>query len=279
MKDIKHNFLILVVMTIINLTVLWNYIANGETKHGVGYFIFFYVAILTIHFFTKKIPPLIDIEVKHPKHELLVATLFSILGLLFLSLNFMQKSGVIQKNLFTSVPILLGSFLFSTPLGILIYLLLKKYKILQLGFTIKPLIYFLLGALIYGLTGLFAYVFNEDGIIWKEGLQELGGVAGIFVQGIIGAALFEEFSRFVIQSRFEKIIKTSGISILFATAIWAFMHFPVTVYKGANISYTIVYCIQIIPLGFVWGYLTQRTKSILPSTLIHGLNLWGFQNG
>ncbi|MFZ1457710.1 MAG: CPBP family intramembrane glutamic endopeptidase, partial [Saprospiraceae bacterium] len=91
-------------------------------------------------------------------------------------------------------------------------------------------------------------------------------------------ALFEEFSRFVIQSRFEKIIKTSGISILFATTIWAFMHFPVTVYKGANISNTIVYCIQIIPLGFVWGYLTQRTKSILPSTLIHGLNLGGFQN-
>jgi hypothetical protein len=44
--------------------------------------------------------------------------------------------------------ILLGAFLFSMPLGIFIYLLLKEYKILQLGLTTKPLIYFLLGAVI-----------------------------------------------------------------------------------------------------------------------------------
>ena len=57
------------------------------------------------------------------------------------------------------------------------------------------------------------------------------------------------------------------------------MHFPVTYFKGAEISGTLVYCIQIIPIGFIWGYMTQRTKSIVPSTISHGINLWGFQNG
>lgn len=278
MKDIIDNVHILVIITLLNIIVLWNFISNGEIKHGVGYFIFFYVAIFLIHFFTQKIPPLNKIEVKNPRRELIVVTLFSLLGLLFLTLNFMQKSSVIPKNIFTMVPIISGVFLFSMPLGILIYLLLKKYKLMQLGLTTKPLIYLLLGAFVYGLTGLFAYIFNENGIIWKEGIEEFGGIVGIIVQGIIGAALVEEFSRFVIQSRFEKVYKASGFSILFASTLWAFMHFPVSYFKGSNISNTIIYCIQIIPIGFIWGYLTHRTKSIIPSTIVHGLNLWGFQN-
>ncbi|MCU0322569.1 MAG: CPBP family intramembrane metalloprotease [Chitinophagaceae bacterium] len=278
MKDIKDNIQILVITTAINLIVLWNYISKGEIKHGIGYFVFFYVAIFIIHIFTKRVPPTHEIEVKNPRMEFFIATLFSIFGLLFLALNFMQKSGVIPKNILTMVPINSGVFLFSMPLGILIYLLLKKYKLMQLGITIKPLIYLLLATFVYGLTGLFAFIFNEEGIIWKEGLEELGGVVGIVVQSIIGAALVEEFSRFVIQSRFEKLYNASGLGILFASTLWAFMHFPVAYFKGSNISNTIIYCIQIIPIGFIWGYLTHRTKSIIPSTIVHGLNLWGFQN-
>ena len=150
---------------------------------------------------------------------------------------------------------------------------------MQLGLYTKPLVSFLLGVIIWGMTGLFAYVFYESGIIWEKGLKEIGGFVGLIFTGIINAALFEEFSRFVIQSRFEKIFKTSGINILFATTIWAFMHFPMAYYQGGEISSTLKYCLQIIPIGFIWGYLTQRTKSILPSVIAHGLNLWGFQNG
>jgi membrane protease YdiL (CAAX protease family) len=160
----------------------------------------------------------------------------------------------------------------------LVYLLLKKYKILELGLRTRPLVYLLTGLIIWGLTGLFAFVFNRSGILWESAYEEIGAI-GLIMQGIIGAALVEEFSRFVIQSRFEKIYKTLGVNILFATIIWAFMHFPVSYYNSKNASGTIIYCIQIIPIGFVWGYLTKRTKSILPSVFVHGLNLWGFQNG
>ena len=282
MKDIKDNLQILVIMTLINFAVLWNYISNGKTLHGIGYFIFFYVSILIIHFFTKKIPPKNEIEVKEPKKELIVAIFFAGLGLLFLTLNFMLKSNTIPDKIFTKIPIGLGSILFGMPFGIFIYLLIKRYKPMKLGLTTQPLISIILGLIIWGLTGLFAYYFNREGMYWEKLYKDdgiIGGIITIVTQGIIGAALFEEFSRFVIQSRFEKIFKTNGVNILFATTIWAFMHFPVTYYKTADGIGVFFYCIQIIPIGFIWGYMTQRTKSIVPSTITHGINLWGFQNG
>jgi membrane protease YdiL (CAAX protease family) len=81
------------------------------------------------------------------------------------------------------------------------------------------------------------------------------------------------------QTRLERYIKTIGFNILIATIIWAFMHFPINYFKGSPVNETVFYCIQIIPLGCIWGYLTHRTKSIVPSTMAHGMNLWGFQNG
>lgn len=279
MKEIKDNIQILVIMTIINIFVIWNYISNDKTLHGIGYFLFFYVSILTIHLFTKRVPPKNEIEVKEPKKELTIAVFFAFLGLLFLALNFMLKSNVIPDKPITKIPIGLGSIIFAMPLAIFIYLLSKRYSLMNLGLRTKPLTSMFLGLIIWSITGLFAYVFNKDGILWARAYDELGGIIGIIVTGVIGAALFEEFSRFVIQSRFERIFMRPGISILFATTIWSFMHFPVTYFKGSDVSGTLVYCVQIIPIGFIWGYLTQRTKSIIPATLAHGFNLWGFQNG
>lgn len=279
MKEIKSNIQILVIMTTINSVVLWNFISRGKTLHGIGYFIFFYVSILTIYFFTKKIPPKNEIEIKEPKKELTIAIIFAVLGMLFLALNYLLRSNIISDKMFLKIPIGIGNLLFATPIGILIYLLYKRYKPNKLGITTQPIVSILLGLIIWGLTGLFAYFFYPEGMRWSKAYQELGGIIGIILQGVIGAALFEEFSRFVIQSRFEKVFKTNGINILFATTIWAFMHFPVTFFKGADLTGTLVYCIQIIPLGVIWGYLTQRTKSIVPATLAHGINLWGIQNG
>ncbi len=279
MKEIKDKIQILLVMTMINLVVLWNYFSSGKALHGIGYFLFFYVSILAIHFSTKRIPPEHEIEVKQPKKELLLIVFFSILGIVFMTINFYLKSGSEQIGFFIRLPVILGMLFFTFPTGIAIYLLIKKYRISQLGFRFKPMSYLLLGLLIWGLTGVFAFIFNKSGIIWVEGYEELGGVSGIILQGIIGAGLVEEFSRFVMQSRFERVFKISGFNILFATTIWAFMHFPVNYFKGSQVSEIFVYCIQIIPIGFIWGYLTHRTKSIVPATLAHGINLWGFQNG
>ncbi len=282
MKELKANIQIIVIMTIINFIVLWNYISNDKILHGIGYFVFFYVSILTVHYFTKKVTPTNEIEVKEPKKELSISIVFAVLGLVFLTLSHMLKSKTLPDTLFTKIPIGIGNLLFAIPFGIFIYLLIKRYKLLDLGLRTKPLSSLLLGATIWGITGVFAYLFNREGMFWEKLYNDdgiIGGIITIITQGIIGAALFEEFSRFIIQTRFERVFKTNGINILFATTIWAFMHFPVTYYKNADVISVSFYCIQIIPIGFIWGYMTQRTKSILPSTITHGTNLWGFQNG
>jgi membrane protease YdiL (CAAX protease family) len=282
MKSIKDNIHIFIIMTVINFAVLWNYISNGKTLHGIGYFIFFYVAILTIHFFTNKIQAKNEIEVKEPKKELITAIIFAVLGLLFLTLNFMLKSKTLPETMFMKITISIGNLLFAIPLGLFIYLLVKRYKLLKLGFTTKPVYSIFIGIIIWGLTGVFAYFFNKEGMKWEKLYMDdgvIGGIITIVTQGIIGAALFEEFSRFIIQSRFERVFKINGLNILFATTIWAFMHFPVTYNKTGDAIGVFFYCIQIIPIGFIWGYMTQRTKSIVPSTITHGMNLWGFQNG
>ena len=279
MKAFKNNIQIIVIMTAINFVVLWNYISNGKTLHGIGYFIFFYVSILTIHFFTKRIPPKNETEVKQPKNELLLIILFSLLGVISITINFYLKSSGEQIGFLVRLPVLLGILFFTFPLGIAIYMLIKKYKIAQLGLFFKPLSYLLLGLFIWGITGLFAFIFNKSGIIWVEGYRELGGVSGIILQGVIGAGLVEEFSRFIMQSRFERVFKLNGFNILFATTIWSLMHFPKNYFESGKATEIVIYCIQIIPIGFIWGYLTQKTKSIVPATLAHGFNLWGFQNG
>lgn len=279
MIELKKHMPILLTMTLINAFVLWNFIAADQFIHGIGYFVFFYVALFVIHYFTTKFPPKKEADLKKPKNELILITVFTVLGCVFLVLNFYLKATYDQIGFLIRLPVLLGVLFFTFPVGIALYLLVKKYTLVQLGLRIKPFFYLFLGCAIWGLTGLFAFVFNKSGIIWAAGYKELGGVIGLFLNGLLAAGLVEEFSRFAIQSRFEKILKPIGFNILIATIIWSFMHFPINYFKGDAVKDTFVYCIQIIPLGFIWGYLTQRTKSILPSTLAHGLNLWGFQNG
>lgn len=279
MKEIKDNLQIIIIMTIINLFVLWNFIAKGQTKHGIGYFIFFYVAIISIYLFTKRYYAKTEVVINEPKKELIVSTVFSLLGLMFLGLNYLIKAKQLPDTLFLKIPVGLGNFLFAIPFGLLIYFLIKKYKLKHFGLNFKPINYLLLGFIVWGITGLFAIYFNEKGVRFEQTYKELNGAFGWILEGVIGAALFEEFSRFILQSRFEKAVKQNGINILFATALWSFMHFPMAYYKTENIISTLTYCIQIIPLGYIWGYLTQRTKSIIPSTLAHGFNYFGLQNG
>ncbi len=122
---------------------------------------------------------------------------------------------------------------------------------MALGFRLNPLRLLLLGFAIWGLTGLFAFFFNKEGILWEKGIQEFGGAWGLIFTGVVKAALFEEFTRFLVQSCFERVYHAKGFHILFATVIWAFMHFPIAFHDSHDAYSTFVYCIQIIPIGYV----------------------------
>ena len=105
------------------------------------------------------------------------------------------------------------------------------------------------------------------------------GIVGFLLEGIVGAALAEEFSRMQAQTRFSAALGNNGLGFFFATLIWALMHVPV--FSGGevgNILPAMQGACNILPIGLLWGYITWRTKSLFPALLIHGLNLWGLQN-
>ena len=274
----KKSVPILIIMTLINSVIFINYYQDNKLMHGIGYFLFFYIAIFLIKIVTNKYNSDTIIEVKNPKAEFKIVFLFAVLGLLFIAINFYLKYKFSGLGLLLKLPVILGMFFFTIPVGILIYFLRKKYKILDLGLRAKP-IHILLGVVVWALTGAFAYIFNYEGILRTAGLKEFGGFGGLLLEGLIGAALVEEFARFAFQTRLENRFVWSGFQILLASIVWSLMHFPVTYFKSRVIGDTLIYCLQIIPLGFVWGYLTHKTKSILLSVFAHGLNLWGLQNG
>jgi hypothetical protein len=179
MKTIKTNWPILAVMTAINFVVLFNFYINDQLQHGVGYFVFFYLASFLIHIFTARFPPKNTIEVKNSAKERAIVLLFAVLGIVFIGIDFYLRYKFKGLGFLFTLPIKLGVFIFTIPLGILIYFLRKKYKILDLGLKTTP-IYLLLGVLIWGLTGVFSYFFYEEGMVWSNGLKEFGGVSGFF---------------------------------------------------------------------------------------------------
>jgi membrane protease YdiL (CAAX protease family) len=277
MKINQEKLPVILIMTILNMVLLFNFYQKEQLLHGIGYVLFFYMAILLIHFFTEKFKSNKIIEVKNPEKEVKIVLIFAALGILFISIDFYLKYKFSGMGFLIRMPVLIGVLFFTIPTGILIYFLKNKYKLLDLGIKTLP-IHIILGIIVWGLTGIFAYFFYPEGMLWTKGLKEFGGVSGIILEGIIGAALVEEFSRYAIQTRLEKILKIKGLQILIATLLWALMHFPVNFFRSHDVYGALLGCVKIMPLGFVWGYLMHRTRSILPSIFAHGLNLWGFQN-
>jgi hypothetical protein len=117
MKTLKEHLPILALMTAINVFVLWHFISIGQAQHGIGYFIFFYVAVSAIYFFTKSVPPQIATEVKEPKKELTVAVLFSLLGIVFLVLNQSLQAKTPPVGWMFRLPVVAGMFFFHVALG------------------------------------------------------------------------------------------------------------------------------------------------------------------
>ena len=56
------------------------------------------------------------------------------------------------------------------------------------------------------------------------------------------------------------------------------MHAPKWYMEGHDLAEAVLVSIRIIPIGLMWGYLTYRTKSLLPATIVHGANFWSLQN-
>jgi membrane protease YdiL (CAAX protease family) len=172
------------------------------------------------------------------------------------------------------ISLMILRLLFIFPIFFLIYFkLIKKYAWKDLGF--RSNLWFVLVPMILIIGGT-SLLFFPDGIQFQE-IINTRGVLSMLVLGFLTAAIPEELTRHLFQTRLSEVIQSNDLGWLIASIFWAAIHIPSFSTDGAYLA-AAKSAFGILPIGLFWGYLNQRFRSILPSIVIHGTNLWGLQN-
>jgi membrane protease YdiL (CAAX protease family) len=165
------------------------------------------------------------------------------------------------------------STVFNIPL--VLVLLILRYRLGDLGVRFRGFVPVPLVILCFGVP---AAGFSPSSLTMKAAYDEAGSIWGLLSGSLGAAALPEEFFRFVWQTRVGAFLHNRAAGWLIASVLWAALHIPNEYGDSHSLAGTLAYTVSIIPLGLLWGYLTMRTGSILPSVLLHGTNVWGLQN-
>ena len=273
MRDYPLAFLLTILIFVI---VIWNGYSVHQLAHALGYiFAVWFGAFVTDVVVGIHPKAAIGFPIKRPvKWELITILVCTTLGLLFLIVrfegNWNNMKGIVKLSL---MPLML--FVFPVVLAI-IYLFRYKYKPRELGINLR---YWYLPIFIHIVVGCITLWVAPDKSHWKETLKEYGVLDMIFT-GLVNAALGEEFLRMLLQTRLGAAFKNIGLGFVMASMIWALMHVPNFGQSHAKEGWVPAFqgAVNIMPIGFLWGYVTYRTQSLIPSIFIHGFNLWGLQN-
>ena len=214
---------------------------------------------LTVAFFEK---PRAEFPVREPRTEILVAAVLYVPALAVFAFRFSHAfplQAVSSRLLFVAAMLLFG-----LHFALALYLLARGYSLKDLGirfwgFAPVPLI--MLVAM--GLVALTTPLRNT----WTDVYRGLGGVWG-WIGMCFTAPLPEEFFRVVWQTRAGKLLSNPAAGWLMASLLWAGTHWFI-LSQGHSHLQTLFWVLYIVPYGLLLGYLTHRTKSILPAILLH----------
>jgi membrane protease YdiL (CAAX protease family) len=212
--------------------------------------------------------------IRKPKTELGLILLCIFIQVIILALRFVVFSDWGKVNPLIRISFIPFVLLFIYPLALAIIFWILGYRPHSLGFRWQGI----LGGII-GITflGIASAIFAPQKMQFWAMYQEVG-ILGMLFLGFITAALSEEFVRYLMQSRMEEVWGNFAWSWLITGTLWALLHFPNFYNQNPDINTTMTSILGIYPIGLLWGYISYRTGSILPSILIHGTNLWGLHN-
>ncbi len=214
-------------------------------------------------------------KIEQPKKELFVIVGVIIIQFLVLIYWFVivDQSGV---SLTVRIITLVLRFLFIFPVFLLVYFLaVRKYSLRQLG--IWRLRYWYVSIPLIVLIGGATYLTFPEGMQFQKELQGNGYLRFITL-GFLTAAIPEEIARSLFQTRLGVVLNNKGLAWFIVGLIWALSHVPLFSFQSGDYYSAILSALGIMPIGLLWGYLNERYRSIIPSVLIHGTNLWGLQN-
>jgi len=216
------------------------------------------------------------LPVHRPKLELAMAAGCLALSVCWLCLHFSFPSSAGPSTLFAKLSRVAGALVvFNIPIA-LVDLLVLRYRFGNLGFRAAasglwavPLILLFF----FGLSYLSGASFTIGGVVREEGSIWRAVLVMIFV-----AAMPEEFFRMTWQTRVGAVTGNNAAAWFLTAFLWAFMHAPIFHSGEPTWTPALVNCLNIVPLGLLWGYVLHRTGSLIPSMILHIFNLSGLQN-
>ncbi len=271
---IKSNKITLMLIVLISIIVLYTGFRHQQIAQAIVYLFTCFLSALVIDFLAFKFPIESSFQVKKPIKETIIFFACLIGGLLFLFFRFSgyvdweHLNGLIKLAL---IPFILCVF----PVALAICLFFMRYTPKGLGLRFQRIWWAFPVILFYAIA---SRIVAPERLTWDLLMAEEGSVLNLIFTGLIVAGLSEEFFKCIGQTRLGALLKNNGLAWFITTVIWAFMHAPKWYGEDPNILETILSSIRIIPIGLVWGYLTHRSKSFVPATLVHGANFWGLQN-
>lgn len=274
LRKIKENLLIfLLILTTALVTIYIGY-RHNTLKQSLTYLILMWFFSFIIDLYVLIRPTKETFIVRQPKRESFYFITCFTLGLVFLFFRFSPSIDWQQLNAMARIA-LMPLILFMFPIALAIIMFLLRYKPTDLGFRLNGLILIIPIILI---SALVNRTMSPQSLTYDVLVAETGGIFGALFTGIITAGLSEEFFKVVGQTRLGAYMKNFGLGWFITVFIWAFMHAPKWYSEDLNMTEATLGSIRIIPIGLMWSYLTHRTKSILPSVIVHGTNFWGLQN-
>ncbi|HRH70099.1 MAG TPA: CPBP family intramembrane metalloprotease [Flavobacteriales bacterium] len=248
-------------------------VRHDEVPKALAYFGAMLACVFVVDLFARWFPTQLEFPVHRPQREAALVVGIEVLALVLAVLLFvlfpMNKLPVAWK--IASIPAMVIIF----PIALPLVLLFWKYKPRELGLRFHAMCWVFVPVLL--ITASTAYLAAPDDFTLGR-LLASEGVFGALITGFITAGLSEEFVRMALQTRVGAYLRNPAVGWFFATAVWAFLHSPNWYAKGGDLYEALMGAVRIIPLGLMWGYMTHRTKSLLPATLVHGMNIWGLQN-
>ncbi|MBK7941600.1 MAG: CPBP family intramembrane metalloprotease [Flavobacteriales bacterium] len=248
-------------------------VRHNEVPKAMVYLGAMLACVFVVDLFAGWFPTVMEFPVRRPGREAAFVVGIELLALVLAVVLFVlfpiNKLPVAWK--IASLPAMAIIF----PIALPLVLLLWKYKPRELGLRFNSMCWVFLPVLL--ITAGAAYLADPDDFTVGT-LLASEGVLGALVTGFITAGLSEEFVRMALQTRVGAYLRNPPLAWLFATLVWAFLHSPNWYAKGGDLYEALMGAVRIIPLGLMWGYITHRTKSLLPATLVHGMNVWGLQN-
>ncbi len=265
--------LVFVLLVITAILVLGIGYIHKDMLQSCGYLLAMFLCAMSIDFIASRKSHAGNYIVRNPVKESVGIAISLLIGIICLAIRFVGPWESISG--LPRIIVGVSMMIFAFPVVIAAILLLFRYKPRELGIRLQG---FWSVLPVIAIVVITARVVAPDSMTLDHLMSTEGGVVMVVLSGLMLAGLPEEFLKMAGQTRFGALLRNKGAGWLIITIIWAVMHMPKFYSDGHNVKEAVIGAVRIMPIGLMWGYLSHRTKSILPAILVHGTNIWGLQN-